>query len=205
MIFFQINPSVAIEMHQLQTKFAQWDVLIPTPHTLCHSQVFICSLNTRSLSLHKNDVLFYCNLKASHILCLNETHFNPQILNMISFIDPKKNSSINLYARNGTMVIYDKFKTLSSHETFTILGVEFITSTFNTNTKKVIQVIAMYKSSTSLFSTFINQLQKLLDVMPTYCPTIIMGDFNIDMFDQNSTQPNEIKFFYETILNETSV
>ncbi len=35
------------------------------------------------------------------------------------------------------MVIYDKFKTLSSHETFTILGVEFITSTFNTNTKKI--------------------------------------------------------------------
>jgi len=62
--------------------------------------------------------------------------------------------------------------------------------------KKVIHVIAMHKSSTSLFSTFINQLQKLLDVMPTYCPTIIMGDFNIDMFDQNSTQPNEIKFYY---------
>jgi len=44
-----------------------------------------------------------------------------------------------------------------------------------------------------------------LDVMPTYCPTIIMGDFNIDMFDQNSTQPNEFFFFNETILNETSV
>jgi hypothetical protein len=31
--------------------------------------------------------------------------------------------------------------------------------------------------------------------MPTYYPTIIMGDFNIDMFDQNSTQPNEHIFF----------
>jgi hypothetical protein len=117
-------------------------------------------------------------------------HISIHKYKILFLIDPKKHSSINLYARNGTMVIYDKFKTLSSHETFTILGVEFITSTFNTNTKKVIHVIAMYKSSTSLFSTFINQLQKLLDVMPTYCPTIIMGDFNIDMFDQNSTQPN---------------
>jgi hypothetical protein len=34
-------------------------------------------LNTRSLSLHKNDVFLDYNLKASHILCLNETHFNP--------------------------------------------------------------------------------------------------------------------------------
>jgi integrase len=51
---FQINRSVAIEMHQLQT-IARWDVLIPTPHTLRHSHVFICFL-TRSLSLDKNDV-----------------------------------------------------------------------------------------------------------------------------------------------------
>jgi hypothetical protein len=32
-----------------------------------------------------------------------------------------------------------------------------------------------------------------LDVMPTYCPIVIMDDFNIDIFDQNSTQPNELK------------
>ncbi len=45
------------------------------------------------------------------------------------------------------------------------------------------------------FSIFINQLQKLLNLMLTYFLVIIMGDFNIDMFDQNSTQPNELKFF----------
>jgi hypothetical protein len=28
--------------------------------------------------------------------------------------------------------------------------------------------------------------------MPMYCPTIIMGDFNIDMLDQNSTYLNEL-------------
>jgi hypothetical protein len=91
------------------------------------------------------------------------------------------------------MVIYDKFTTLSSHETFTILGIEFIIATFNANTRQAIHVIAIYKPSTLLFSTFINQLQKLLDVMPTYYPTVIMGEFNIVMLDQNSTQPNELK------------
>jgi len=93
------------------------------------------------------------------------------------------------------MIIYDKFTTLSSHETFINLIIEFITNTFNTNTKKIIHVIAIYKPSTMLFSTFMNQLQKLLNLMLTYYPTIIMGGFNIDMFDQNSTQPNELKFF----------
>jgi hypothetical protein len=99
-----------------------------------------------------------------------------------------------------------QFTTLSSHETFTILGVEFIMATFNTNIRKVIYVIAIYKPSTLLFSTFINRLQKLLDLMPTYCPTIIISDVNIDMmFDQHSTQPNELNFFYELVLNGTLV
>jgi endonuclease/exonuclease/phosphatase family metal-dependent hydrolase len=83
------------------------------------------------------------------------------------------------------------------------LAVKFITTIFNTNRRKVIHVIAIYKPSTLFFSTFINQLQKPLDVMPTYCPTIIMGDFNIDMFDQNSTQMN--LNIYEPIFNGTLV
>jgi len=42
---------------------------------------------------------------------------------------------------------------------------------------------------------FIIHLQKFLDLMPIYCPTIIIGDFNINMLDQNSTQPNELQSF----------
>jgi len=33
--------------------------------------------------------------------------------------------------------------------------------------------------------------------MPISCPTIIIGDFNINMFDQNSTQPNELQIFMD--------
>jgi hypothetical protein len=36
--------------------------------------------------------------------------------------------------------------------------------------------------------------------MPTNCRIVIMGDFNIDMFDQNSTQQNELKNLYELVL-----
>jgi hypothetical protein len=45
--------------------------------------------------------------------------------------------------RNGTMMIYDNFTTLSSHETFTSLRAEYIATTFNANTKKVIHIIAI--------------------------------------------------------------
>ncbi len=86
--------------------------------------------------------VFY-NLKKSHILCLNQTHFNPQTSNITFFIVLEKYSSINIYyAWNDKMIIYDKFVTLSSHETSTILRVEFIT-TFNINERKTIHIIAI--------------------------------------------------------------
>jgi hypothetical protein len=37
-----------------------------------------------------------------------------------------------------------------------------------------------------------------LDLMPISCPTITIDYFNINMFDQNLTQPNELqKFMYQ--------
>jgi predicted transglutaminase-like protease len=45
---------------------------------------------------------------------------------------------INVNGRNGKMITYDNFTTLSSHETFTSLRTEFIATTFNANTRKAI-------------------------------------------------------------------
>jgi hypothetical protein len=151
-------------LHQLQTT-AWWDVLMPSPHILHHSHVFIFSLNIKSLSLHKNDVCVDYNLKASHILCLNETTFQSTNIKYYFFHWSRKNFKHNCICTKLHNDNIWQITTLSSHETFTILGIKFITTTFNTNTIKVIHVIAIYKPSTLLFSTFINQLQKLLDVI----------------------------------------
>jgi hypothetical protein len=67
MIFFQIDPSVIMEMCWLQT-IARWDVLVPKPHTFCYLHVLIYSFNTRSLLLHKNDVFLDYNFKTAHIV-----------------------------------------------------------------------------------------------------------------------------------------
>jgi len=179
MNFFQIDPSVAIEMRWLQT-IPWWDVLVPKPHTFCDSHVLIYFLNTRSLPLHKNDVFSDYNIKTTHILCLNETHFNTFMSNNTSLnIDTKTHSMINVNDWNCTMIIYDNFTTLSSHEAFTCLGIEYIATTFNANTRKAIHIIAICIPSTLSLSMFIIHLQKFLDLMPISCPTIIIGDFNI--------------------------
>ncbi len=109
-------------------------------------------------------------------------------------IDTKAHSMINVNGRNGTMIIYDNFvTTLSSHETFKSLGVGYIAATFNANTRKAIHIITIYRPSILLLSMFIIHLQISLDLMPISCPMIIIGDFNINIFDQNSTQPNELQ------------
>jgi hypothetical protein len=43
------------------------------------------------LLLHKNEVFFDYNLKIAHILCSNETHFNPSSSNLASFILTSQN------------------------------------------------------------------------------------------------------------------
>ncbi len=61
---------------------------------------------------------------------------------------------INVNGRNGTMIIYGNFTTLSSHETFTSLWFEYIATTFNANTREAILIIALYKPSTLSLSMF---------------------------------------------------
>jgi hypothetical protein len=39
--------------------------------------------------------------------------------------------------------LYDNFTTLSSHETFTSLGAEYIVTKFNANIRKAIHIIAI--------------------------------------------------------------
>jgi hypothetical protein len=186
-----------MEMYWLQT-IAQWDEIVPNPHTFCDSHVLIYSFNTRSLPLHKNDIFSDYNFKTTHISCLNETHFNTLMSNNPSLnIDMRTHSIINVNGWNFTMIIYDNFTTLSSHETFTSLRTKYIVATFNGNTRKVIHLIATYKPSTLSLSMFIICLQKFLDRMPISCPTIIIDNFNINMIDQSLTQPNELQSFMD--------
>ncbi len=118
----------------------------------------------------------------------DETHFNTLTCNNTPLnINTRTHSTINVNGWNGKMITYDNFTTLSSHETLTSLRIEYIVATFNANTRKVIHILTICRPSILSLSMFIIHLQKFLDLMPICCSTIIIGDFNIDMFDQNST------------------
>jgi hypothetical protein len=109
----------------------------------------------------------------------------------------RTHSMISVNGHYGTMIKYDNFTTLSSNESFTSLGTKYIVATFNANTINIIHIITIYRPSTLSLSMSIIQLQIFLDLMPILCPMIIIGHFNIDMFDQNSTQPNKLQSFMD--------
>ena len=159
------------------------------------SHVVICSLNTKLLSLHKDDIYSDYNLQASFILCLNETHFDLKTSDITFFIVMSKYSFFNVYNRNGTMIDYDYHTKLLFHETHSTLGAEFIVASFNTNTRKSIHIIALYRPSTLPVTTFLNHLRHFLSTIPTSCPTTILGDFNINMLNQNSSDVKELQHF----------
>jgi hypothetical protein len=141
-------------------------------HKFCMNILFY--MNLIEMSWYWNFVMFFITIWKHLIYYVAIKHISiHKHQNITFFIVLEKYSNINIYyAWNGKLIIYDKFITLSSHETSTILGVEFIT-TLNINTRKIIHIITIYKPSTLLLSTFMNQLQKLLDVMIAYCSTII--------------------------------
>jgi hypothetical protein len=52
---------------------------------------------------------------------------------------------------------------------------------FSTKTHKKNIIIAIYKPPQMQTNNFISILETTLKKIPTNCPTIIVGDFNIDM------------------------
>ena len=93
------------------------------------------------------------------------------------------------------MIVYDNHTKLFFHETCFVLGAQFIVASCNTNTRKSIHIRALYRPSTLCVITFLNHLRHFLSTMPTSCPTTILGDFNINMFNQNSTDVKDLQYF----------
>ncbi len=77
---------------------------------------------------------------------------------------------------------------LNSFNTITNDGSKFIT-TFNINRRKKIYYIyiCVYRVHSCSISTFMNNLEPIIQKSLEHCPIIIMGDFNIDIL-KNKTK-----------------
>jgi len=78
------------------------------------------------------------------------------------------------------MMMYDIHMHLDSFNTITNDGSKYI-ETFNINRRKNIYIICVYRVHSCSISTFLNNLETIIQKSLEHCPIIIMGDFNIDI------------------------
>jgi hypothetical protein len=147
---------------------------------------YYTALNTNSLHQHFEDILNDHVLQSSHILCLIETRLQSTSSEICNFIDTSKYSYISVFDGHGILMLYDGPMILHSFETFTIDGSKYIAATYNIKIQKAIYIICVYKAHTCSISAFLENLQTLIQKSPIHCSTIILGDFNIDILEDNN-------------------
>jgi len=116
----------------------------------------------------------------SHILCFIETKIHHALTDVHKFINSTKYSYISIHDGHGLMIKYDIHMHLDSFNTITNDGSRYIT-TFNTNTRKTIYIVCVYKAHSCSIFTFLNNLQTIIQQSSKHCLIIIMGDFNVDI------------------------
>jgi len=82
--------------------------------------------------------------------------------------------------------MYDIHMHLDSFNIITSDGLEYIATTFNTNTWNAIYFICVYKTHSCSISTLLNNTQTIIQQSCEHCPIIIMGDFNVDIPKDNN-------------------
>jgi hypothetical protein len=95
--------------------------------------------------------------------------------------------------------MYEIYMHLNSFNTITSDGLEYIT-TFNNNTWKSIYIVCVYKAHSCSISTFLNNLQTIIQQSHEHCLIIIMGYFNVDILKDNN-QPKKNKNNYILWIN----
>ncbi len=94
-------------------------------------------MNTTLLHQHYENINRDHNLQMFHILCLIETRIHHASTYVHNFINSSKYSYISMQNGHGLMMMYDIHMHLDSFNTITNDGLEYIATTFNTNTWKI--------------------------------------------------------------------
>ena len=118
-------------------------------------------------------------MQSSNILCFQEIGIK-DFEEVPQFINLSKYKYIHNFDGHGLILLYDKNMMCSSMTIDHLSGSEFIVATFNEGHRKAIHVITLYRSHLTSILSFISCLEKLLCKIPLACPTVILGNFNID-------------------------
>ncbi len=82
--------------------------------------------------------------------------------------------------------MYDRSIVLDSCEFVTMCRSKFIVASFNTNTRRAVHIIVVYKPPSLSLTFFLSTLQELISKSPTICSIVVLGDFNVDVLKKQT-------------------
>ncbi len=85
---------------------------------------------------------------------------------------------------------------LNSFNIITNDCLKYTIANFNINTRKSIYCVCVYGVHSCSISTFLNNLQTIIQQSLEHCPIIIMGDLNVDILRDNSQPKIIIKLHF---------
>ena len=196
------NPKVHLEYQRLRQIEAEDSISFThtSVSTNAHCQLRVSLLNIRSLRKHSIDIRCDVNLMKSDVLALTETHLLPHH----SDVEIQQNLTPFILHRQDHRT--DKYLSLAvcTKENILMLDKQYISSIyalkfviFDSVTHHRISFLLLYRKNTSNVHDYISKLSDLLNI---FTVDIIMGDFNINYFNDSAiTQLKQLMNFYAYI------
>jgi exonuclease III len=173
-------------MQRLRTT-TKWHLQYDYQSIQTNSSVSILSLNTRNLHAHMDDILNDYDTMQSDILCLQETYMT---LCMQNKQFPNHNC-ISSYITHGVMILVKKHVTILEHIHFEENNVEMVLAKVFLHESEI-AILNLYVAPHATFSNILNVLSNALDHLHLNETIVIVGDFNIDML-QNNARTKELE------------
>lgn len=178
----RVNPTVVREMDRLRQQAATVSTSIGL--TPAHGQLKIILLNIRSYLEHEEDLKTDGTLHEVDVFCFIEPFLNQQ-QQVVSILPESKiiraDRPAALGRGGGVMTIASK-EMVPQELKLNISGLEYIAVGVKTSST-MIHIITIYRPPSIALAEFITKLQMLLRSLPSNVPTVILGNFNIDLID----------------------
>jgi exonuclease III len=167
-------------MQRLHTS-AKWHLEYDYQSIQTNSYVLILSLNMCNLNAHMNDILNDCDTMQSDVLCLQETYMT---LCMQNTQFPNFNC-ISSYITHGVMILVKKHIAILDHMHFEEQNVEMVLARVIFHESQI-AILNLYAAPHATFTNIVTVLSKALHHLHMNETIIILGDFNVDMLQNNA-------------------
>ena len=151
--------------------------------------MLLCTLNTRSLKPHINDITNDYDIMSSDIICIQEVHM--QILKINDEFQHFNN--FNAYHIHGIMTLANKTLVISKIKKKNTTNIESITITtlIKSNELNICNLYARPNTPIEEYATIVQQVIAYVKPMTNL---YIVGDFNIYMSIKNAKKENLEKY-----------